>query len=198
MSFPRNLQIGAGTKFKEDFFNIDINKSRKVDMIMDIAAPLPLDTPIMTERFGEIQLSHGCFDYILSEHVFEHVPNLVAAMTNCLHLLSDGGVIEIEVPYDLSFGAWMDPTHVRAFNELSWFYYCEEAWYLNWRTHRFDMIYHEFFVDSEYGKGILAQHNGDINAVRPMPRVVERIRVKLKKRPYTPEELIANQAKAID
>jgi hypothetical protein len=28
--------------------------------------------------------------------------------------------------------------------------------------------------------------------------VVERIRVKLKKRPYTPEELIANQAKAID
>lgn len=57
MSFPRNLQIGAGTKFKEDFFNIDINKSRKVDMIMDIAAPLPLDTPIMTERFGEIPVA---------------------------------------------------------------------------------------------------------------------------------------------
>lgn len=194
MTFPRNLQIGSGAKFKDDFLNVDINESRRVDVVMDISAPLPLHTPIKTARFGDIELSHGCFDYVLSEHVFEHIPNLVDTMTNCMNLLADGGIIEIEVPYDLSFGAWMDPTHVRAFNELSWLYYCEEAWYLGWRTHRFDIIEHQFLVTSDYGKDILAQHGGDVNRVRAMPRVIEQIRVRMKKRPYTADEIAAHEA----
>jgi len=43
-------------------------------------------------------------------------------MTNCLKLLRVGGVFKILVPYDLSYGAWQDPTHIRAFNERSWLY----------------------------------------------------------------------------
>jgi hypothetical protein len=35
----------------------------------------------------------------------------------------------------------------------------------------------------------LAKHNKDWDAVRPLPRVIERIRVKLKKRPYTADEI---------
>ena len=190
MTLPRNLQIGSCNKFKPDFFNIDINPNKKVDALLDIAAPISWGAPIQTERLGEVQLTRGCFDYILCEHVLEHIPNLVAAMTNCLDLLADGGVMEIEVPYDLSYGAWMDPTHVRGFNELSWQYYCiEHAWYINWRTHCFDVIDHAFFIDSEYGKAMFAKHGNDWDAVRPMPRVIERIRVKLKKRPYTPDEI---------
>jgi hypothetical protein len=40
--------------------------------------------------------------------------------------------MHIHVPYDLSLGAWQDPTHVRAFNENSFLYYTDWHWYLNW------------------------------------------------------------------
>lgn len=190
MKLPRRLQVGSGNKYNPEFFNIDINKHKHVDALLDISAPIDWKTPIKTERLGEVTLTPGCFDYILCEHVLEHIPNLVAAMTNCLELLSDGGVMEIEVPYDLSYGAWMDPTHVRGFNELSWQYYCvEHAWYINWRTHCFDMIDHSYFIDSAYGTAMFEKHNQDWDAVRPMPRVIERIRVQLKKRPYTADEI---------
>jgi hypothetical protein len=53
-------------------------------------------------------------------------------MTNCKELLRVGGQMRIHVPYDLSLGAWQDPTHVRAFNENSWKYYTEWHWYLGW------------------------------------------------------------------
>lgn len=190
MKLPRKLQVGSGNKYNPDFFNIDINKHKHVDALLDISAAIDWGKSIKTERLGEVALTSGCFDYILCEHVLEHIPNLVAAMTNCLELLSDGGVMEIEVPYDLSYGAWMDPTHVRGFNELSWQYYCiEHAWYINWRTHCFDIIDHAYFIDSAYGKAMFEKHNQDWDAVRPMPRVIERIRVQLKKRPYTADEI---------
>ena len=50
-----------------------------------------------------------------------------------------GGAMRIGVPYDLSWGAWQDPTHVRAFNERSWLYYTDWHWYLGWAEARFDM-----------------------------------------------------------
>jgi SAM-dependent methyltransferase len=78
------------------------------------------------------------FDKILAFDVLEHIPDLVSAMTNCKDLLRPGGQMHIHVPYDLSLGAWQDPTHVRAFNENSWAYYTDWHWYLGW-TDRFDL-----------------------------------------------------------
>jgi SAM-dependent methyltransferase len=72
------------------------------------------------------------FDAILANDVLEHLPDLVGAMTSCKKLLKTGGEMRIHVPYDLSYGAWQDPTHLRAFNEKSWAYYCEWHWYLGW------------------------------------------------------------------
>ncbi len=74
----------------------------------------------------------GMFEVILANDVLEHIPNLVDAMTNCKELLKVGGQMRIHVPYDMSLGAWQDPTHVRAFNENSWKYYTEWHWYLGW------------------------------------------------------------------
>jgi hypothetical protein len=53
------------------------------------------------------------------------VRDLPQLMGNFLNLLVEEGELEIVVPYDLSLGAWQDPTHVRAFNENSWRYYCD-------------------------------------------------------------------------
>jgi len=83
------------------------------------------------------------FDAILANDVLEHLPDLVGAMTSCKKLLRVGGEMRIHVPYDLSYGAWQDPTHLRAFNEKSWLYYTDWHWYLGWED-RFYMTSLEF------------------------------------------------------
>ena len=60
-------------------------------------------------------------------------------MTRCLALLQEGGVLEVEVPYEKALTAWQDPTHIRAMNENSWLYYTQWFWYLGWFEHRFEI-----------------------------------------------------------
>jgi SAM-dependent methyltransferase len=99
--------------------------------VLDITK-IPWGETIST-RFGEIKVEQGMFTKIIANDVLEHIPNLVKAMTNCKDLLVEGGEFHIHVPYDLSLGAWQDPTHVRAFNENSWLYYTDWHWYLGWK-----------------------------------------------------------------
>jgi SAM-dependent methyltransferase len=72
------------------------------------------------------------FEEIVANDVLEHIPDLISAMRNCRDLLIPNGKFIISVPYELSLGAWQDPTHVRAFNENSWLYYTDWCWYLGW------------------------------------------------------------------
>jgi SAM-dependent methyltransferase len=99
--------------------------------VLDITK-IPWGETIST-RFGEIKVEQGMFTKIIANDVLEHIPDLVKAMTNCKDLLVEGGEFHIHVPYDLSLGAWQDPTHVRAFNENSWLYYTDWHWYLGWK-----------------------------------------------------------------
>jgi SAM-dependent methyltransferase len=99
--------------------------------VIDITK-IPWGETIST-RFGEIKVEQGMFTKIIANDVLEHIPDLVKAMTNCKDLLVEGGEFHIHVPYDLSLGAWQDPTHVRAFNENSWLYYTDWHWYLGWK-----------------------------------------------------------------
>jgi SAM-dependent methyltransferase len=99
--------------------------------VLDITN-IPWGETIST-RFGEIKVEQGMFTKIIANDVLEHIPDLVKAMTNCKDLLVEGGEFHIHVPYDLSLGAWQDPTHVRAFNENSWLYYTDWHWYLGWK-----------------------------------------------------------------
>jgi SAM-dependent methyltransferase len=84
-----------------------------------------------------ISLLHN--NEIIENDVLEHVPNLEMLMGNCLRLLNIGGKFIINVPYDLSYGAWQDPTHIRAFNQNSWLYYTSWFWYLGWFEYRFEI-----------------------------------------------------------
>jgi len=183
---PRKLNIGSGKSWKYDHFNIDIDPKRGADLVCDIGKPFAFDAFHDTWRFGLVRLPRGHFEYILSEHVFEHVPDLIACMTNCLEWLKDGGILEVEVPYDLSFGAWQDPTHVRAFNERSWAYYTEWCWYVGWRTHRFDLI-SQIFIVSESGQPLSAA-GATIDELARVPRAIDALRVKLQKRALSDAE----------
>jgi SAM-dependent methyltransferase len=136
---PRRINLGSGKTFDPVRLNIDIDAKWQPDILGDISAPAGLRQIFFSPRFGLVRLEPGQFDEITTLDVLEHVPDLVALMTRCLDLLRVGGAMRIGVPYDLSWGAWQDPTHIRAFNERSWLYYTDWHWYLGWMQARFVM-----------------------------------------------------------
>ena len=158
------LNLGSGKDRRDDCVNADIRADVGADWVVDIGAFMQIDRQ---------------FSKIIAFDVLEHIPNLVQAMTNCRDLLEMGGEMHIHVPYDLSLGAWQDPTHVRAFNEKSWVYYCDWAWYLGWKGSRFHLSHLEMRL-SEYGASLkLPQEE-----ILRLPRAVDSMYVILKKVPY--------------
>lgn len=136
------LNLGSGRDRRTECVNADILERAKPDWLVDISKPLAATT---IDWYGEpLEIKPSTFSKIIAIDVLEHIPDLVTAMTNCRDLLEMGGEMHISVPYDLSLGAWQDPTHVRAFNENSWVYYCAWAWYLGWTGSRFNMEHLEF------------------------------------------------------
>lgn len=158
------LNLGSGKDRRDDCVNADIRSDVGADWVVDIGAPMQIDRQ---------------FSKIIANDVLEHIPNLVQAMTNCRDLLEMGGEMHIHVPYDLSHGAWQDPTHVRAFNEKSWVYYCEWAWYLGWKGSRFEMEHLQMSL-SNYGASLELPQD----EILRLPRAVDSMYVILKKVPY--------------
>lgn len=184
--YPRTLNMGSGKDWRADCFNVDRLPQVEPDAVLDFTAPLPFGRDLLTPRFGTIRLEPGAFDRILANDVLEHLPDLVTAMTSCLQLLRVGGEMHIQVPYDLSCGAWQDPTHVRAFNERSWLYYTDWFWYLGWDEARFDVV-DQTLVLSEFGKKLAAEKT-PIEVLLRTPRAVDTLAVKLRKRLLTLDE----------
>lgn len=145
--YPETLHLGSGREFKPEYLNVDILERVNPDIVMDITN-VEWGKEYET-RFGPVKIEKGMFKQIVTNHCLEHIPDLVAAMTNCKDLLQTGGTMDITVPYWLSVWADQDPTHVRKFNEQSWIYYCDWHWYLGWQE-RFEMRHIEFGM-SEWG-----------------------------------------------
>jgi hypothetical protein len=170
------LNLGSGKDWRKDCINADIQPEKKPDWILDITK-VPWGQRVHT-RLGEFVISPGMFSKIIANDVLEHIPDLVTAMTNCKELLEPGGIMDIHVPYDLSYGAWQDPTHVRAFNENSFLYYTDWHWYLNWPD-RFDLTQIGYEL-SELGQQMLEQKTPQEVILRT-PRAVDALQVILTK-----------------
>jgi SAM-dependent methyltransferase len=186
MFVPRRLNLGSGKDWRPPFLNVDRDDYWNPDIAVDICSVHLFESKFQSKRFGDLQLQRGYFDEILAFDVLEHVADLPMTMSNCLNLLRDGGIMRIHVPYDLSFGAWQDPTHVRAFNERSWWYYCQWFWYLGWTEARFDLMRLEYGF-SELSVRLKAQGVTDEEIGRT-PRAVDQMRVILRKRSLTDQE----------
>lgn len=177
---PLRINLGSGKDWRADALNIDIDPEVGADLVCDLAAPDALAHMHFCHRFGLLRLERGSFEEIETRDVLEHVPDLVGLMTRALELLTVGGEMRNSVPYDLSYGAWQDPTHVRAFNERSWRYYTDWHWYLGWREARFDLVQNEMAL-SPIGEGLLATGMPEDQVFRT-PRAVDAMHVVLKKR----------------
>lgn len=185
LPLPGVVNLGCGRDWRPECLNVDINPQWQPDVVLDLNQPLPWHTPLESRRFGTIRLHENQFDGLLALDVLEHLPNLITAMTSALTLLKPGGTLTLQVPYDLSLGAWQDPTHVRAFNENSWSYFGEWHWYLGWHQARFDLAEQTFLL-TPYGmelhrKGLTQDH------LLRQPRAVDAMKVVLKKRLLPPE-----------
>lgn len=185
--FPRGINLGSGKSYDIDQFNIDVNPSWDPDALIDLSQDQVLAKTHECGRFGARKLPLGYFDHINAFDVLEHVRELTTFMSNCLELLADGGRMHIKVPYDLSLGAWQDPTHVRAFNQMSWAYYTDWYWYLGWKNARFDNE-HLLYILSEQGHRLHAE-GLPLEDLLARPRLVEAMHVTLRKRPLTPDEI---------
>lgn len=171
-----SLNLGSGKDWRKDCVNADIQARTKPDWVVDICKINYGE--IVDTRFGELVIRKEMFDKIIANDVLEHLPDLVTAMTNCRDLLKPGGEMHIHVPYDLSLGAWQDPTHVRAFNENSWLYYTDWAWYLGWED-KFELTHFSIEV-SDVGQDLLNQKVPAEELMR-IPRAVDAMQVILTK-----------------
>lgn len=178
-SLPRILNLGSGKDWRADWLNADILPRVNPDWVLNVCEPPAFGAVVKTERFGEFTLEPGMFDAIIANDVLEHLPDLVGAMTYCLELLSVGGQMHVHVPYDLSLGAWQDPTHVRAFNENSWLYYTDWHWYLGWKTARF-VVKDLNCLFSALGKDLKQKGVPDDEVLRT-PRAIDSMKVVLEK-----------------
>ena len=186
LPLPNIVNLGSGKNWMVDYLNIDYNPVWSPDLIMDLNKPIPFRETLTTDRFGEICLSENQMDILIATDLLEHISDLTAVMSSCLMWLKIGGKFIIQVPYDLSLGAWQDPTHVRAFNENSWLYYTDWYWYLGWNEARFDILEKTFLL-SEYG--IILQKKGyTIEDLLRSPRAIDAIKVVLCKRLLTTQE----------
>ena len=169
------LNLGSGRDRRSECVNADIRPDVGADWVVDIAKVKY--GQVIWSPIDKVTIERGMFSKIIAIDVLEHIPDLVAAMTNCRDLLEMGGEMHISVPYDLSLGAWQDPTHVRAFNENSWVYYCAWAWYLGWTGSRFNMEKLEFKLNPS------ADLELPQDQLLRTPRAVESMYVVLKKVP---------------
>lgn len=76
-------------------------------------------------------LRTGYVSGVNCSHLVEHVPDLLGFMAELWRVCKDGAEVHISHPYQFSVRMWQDPTHVRALNEISWFYFDKE-----WRGNR--------------------------------------------------------------
>lgn len=179
MEIPKVLNIGSGRDFRKECVNLDKDNLWKPDIVCNLNYPFREDerTFFDTVRFGTIEFKEGMFEKIIANDVLEHITNLTTCMKSCLDLLEVGGVMEIIVPYDLSLGAWQDPTHVRAFNQMSWIYYTDWSWYLGWKKEKFKTQKLEFKI-AKFGQN-LEKMPMKLEEIINIPRAIEAMRVEL-------------------
>jgi hypothetical protein len=187
-ALPCLLNAGSGKDFRSDALNVDISPKWNPDVVLDVSLPLDYSAAYVCKRFGMFSFSPGMFRRIRAFDMLEHVADVPQTMKNFLDLLCEDGELMLNVPYDLSLGAWQDPTHRHAFNENSWLYYTEWAWYLGWREWRFRLLRLDY-IFSNYGKRL--QESGALQKdILASPRAVNFMTARLIKCRSTYEDVI--------
>ncbi|MGI9037050.1 MAG: class I SAM-dependent methyltransferase [Pyrinomonadaceae bacterium] len=116
------LDVGCGTNKHEGAIGLDNNPRTGADVIHDLGQtpyPFPDDE----------------FDLIVSNHVVEHIPDVMAFMTELYRITKHGGRIKLLAPHYTNPDWANDPTHRNHLNSYSFHVFIPErqnfAFYTN-------------------------------------------------------------------
>ena len=112
------INLGAGGEIEQGMVNCDWLPLPGIDKVFNLLeTPWPFDSDVA--------------EYILARDVLEHMPNFtpdlkstpIAFIEECHRILQPGGTLFITVPHWRSHNLWIDPTHVRGYDERSMDYF---------------------------------------------------------------------------
>src|SRR5260370_17209511 len=107
------LDVGCGWKKTPGAIRIDANPRTHADVIHDLGS-IPYPFP------------DNAFDEIICRHVAEHVPDVMAFITELHRIAKPGGLITITTPHDSNPDWPTDPTHRNHFNSYSFNCFVDE------------------------------------------------------------------------
>ena len=108
------LNIGAGKEKREGYITLDSSPQVNPDVLANLEKKLPF--------------KDNSFDEIIGNHILEHINNLNGLMKELNRISKKGAIIKIRVPFYLSVGAFMDPTHKRFFTPFTMDYFCNSPY----------------------------------------------------------------------
>lgn len=137
------LDIGCGKKKyqspnkKDIVVGLDITKLPGVDKIHNL------------EKFPW-PFKNNEFDLIISNHVLEHVSDLIKTMEEIWRISKPGCTIKINVPFFSFHRAFQDPTHKRFFTIDTFEYFSEKSELNYYSKARFELVKRRigFFANS--------------------------------------------------
>jgi SAM-dependent methyltransferase len=103
---PKILDVGCGTNKYPNAIGMDYNPRTHADVIHDLG--------VLPYPFADDQ-----FDLIISRHVIEHVPDVMAFISELHRITRAGGRIRLVTPHYSNPDWPTDPTHRNHFNSYS-------------------------------------------------------------------------------
>ncbi len=117
----RVLELGCGQiKRVPHSITVDINPASIADVIHDLnKLPYPFED--------------NEFDFVVAEHVIEHLGSVIGIMEELHRITKPGGIIYVEVPHFSSANFFTDPTHTHSFTTRSFDYFVPGLWLASYR-----------------------------------------------------------------
>ncbi len=108
------LDIACGQRKEKGFKGVDIAPLPNVDFVWDL------------EKYPWEPFPDNSCEEILISHYAEHAKDLIRFMDEVWRIAKPDAKVTITTPYYTSIRAWQDPTHVRAFSEVTWLYFSQQ------------------------------------------------------------------------
>lgn len=184
---PRHLTLHSCKNWRFDQCNLDDTDDFVPDLPIKIDAPLNFDATLNSWRFGLCRLSKGMFTHIHANTAFKRYKNFKLALSNCLSLLEDGGMLYVNAELALAAMAWSGIEARRAFHEESWGRIIDNWLAYTVDSSRFQICQADYEACESFSKAWIHQHGW--GAAFKEPRVVGAQTLILKKRALNEQEL---------
>jgi SAM-dependent methyltransferase len=100
------LDLGCGNKKYPGSFGVDIRADSEADLVFDL-------------NFSPLPFKNDSFDYVVSNHVFEHLDDVEKVMREIHRVTKHKSRISVLLPHFSWFYSYCDPTHKRGFSVFS-------------------------------------------------------------------------------